>query len=79
MAQQGGKTQAGTWIGFVLIMLWCLFPVAWIISLSFKSEGETGAGSPQFLPKDPTFDNYTAILTSERPRFDFGSAPRGRV
>ncbi len=62
MAQQGGKTQVGTWIGFVLIMLWCLFPVAWIVSLSFKSEGETGAGSPQFLPKEPTFDNYKAII-----------------
>ena len=62
MAKQTGKTQVGTWIGFVLIMLWCLFPVAWIISLSFKSEGETGAGSPQFLPKEPTFDNYKAII-----------------
>ena len=62
MAKQDGKTQVGTWIGFALIMLWCLFPVAWIISLSFKSEGETGAGSAQFLPKEPTFDNYKAII-----------------
>jgi multiple sugar transport system permease protein len=62
MAQQTGKTQIGTWIGFALIMLWCLFPVAWIISLSFKSEGETAAGSAQFLPKEPTFDNYKAII-----------------
>jgi len=60
--KQTGKTAVGTWIGFVLIMLWCLFPVAWIISLSFKSEGETAAGSAQFLPKDPTFANYTAII-----------------
>jgi multiple sugar transport system permease protein len=57
-----GKNAVGTWIGFILIMLWCLFPVAWIISLSFKSEGETAAGSPQFLPKEPTFANYKAIL-----------------
>ena len=56
------KTTIGTWIGFVLIMLWCLFPVAWIVSLSFKSEGETATGSAQFLPKDPTFANYSAIL-----------------
>ncbi|CUR56848.1 putative carbohydrate transport permease protein [metagenome] len=56
------KTTIGTWIGFILIMLWCLFPVAWIISLSFKSEGETATGSAQFLPKDPTLDNYSAIL-----------------
>ena len=56
------KTTIGTWIGFALIMLWCLFPVAWIVSLSFKSEGETATGSAQFLPKDPTFANYSAIL-----------------
>ena len=56
------KTTVGTWIGFLLIMLWCLFPVAWIISLSFKSESETATGSPQFLPDDPTIDNYKAIL-----------------
>jgi multiple sugar transport system permease protein len=59
---KSGATTIGTWVGFVLILLWCLFPVAWIISLSFKSEGETGAGSPQFLPKEPTVDNYKAIL-----------------
>lgn len=57
-----GKTTIGTWIGFIAIMLWCLFPVAWIVSLSFKSEGETATGSAQFLPNDPTFDNYGAIL-----------------
>ncbi|KRF36758.1 carbohydrate ABC transporter permease [Nocardioides sp. Soil805] len=56
------KTGIGTWIGFALIMIWCLLPVVWIISLSFKSLAETTAGSPQFLPKDPTLDNYSAIL-----------------
>src|SRR6478752_1157860 len=56
-----GKTKIGTWVGFLLILVWCLFPVAWILSLSFKSEGETAVGSPQFLPKDPTFDNYKAL------------------
>ena len=25
------------WIGFIVILIWCLLPVAWIISLSFKS------------------------------------------
>ena len=56
------KTGIGTWIGFALIMIWCLLPVAWIISLSFKSVEETSAGSAQFLPKDPTMENYSAIL-----------------
>lgn len=53
----------GTAIGFVLILVWCLLPVVWIISLSFKSAAETGVGSPQFLPKDPTLQNYRDILT----------------
>src|SRR5687767_9911758 len=56
------KTNAGTWIGFVLILVWCLLPVVWIISLSFKGPGETGAGSPQFLPSEPTLQNYRDIL-----------------
>jgi multiple sugar transport system permease protein len=49
-------------VGFLLILIWCLLPVAWIISLSFKGPTETAAGSPQFLPKEPTTQNYTDIL-----------------
>jgi multiple sugar transport system permease protein len=56
------KAGIGTWVGFALIMIWCLLPVAWIISLSFKSVEETSTGSAQFLPKDPTGENYSAIL-----------------
>ncbi|MGH3507166.1 MAG: carbohydrate ABC transporter permease [Nocardioidaceae bacterium] len=52
------KTRFGTWLGFVAILIWCLLPVAWIISLSFKSVAETTTGSPQFLPEDPTTQNY---------------------
>jgi multiple sugar transport system permease protein len=56
------RNLVGTWVGFVLILVWCLLPVAWIISLSFKSVDETGVGSPQFLPEDPTLQNYRDIL-----------------
>ena len=56
------KTTVGTWIGFIVIMVWCLLPVAWIVSLSFKSLAETTVGSPQFLPKDPTLENYKVLL-----------------
>jgi multiple sugar transport system permease protein len=30
------KTSVATWIGFIVILVWCLLPVAWIVSLSFK-------------------------------------------
>ncbi len=66
------KTAVGTWVGFVLILVWCLLPVAWIISLSFKSVEETGVGSPQFLPKDPTWQNYKDIIDNP----DFTAALR---
>lgn len=62
MAANDARTKAGTWIGFILILVWCLLPVVWIISLSFKGPSETAAGSPQFLPQDWTLQNYDDIL-----------------
>jgi multiple sugar transport system permease protein len=56
-----GKMGPLHWIGFVGIMIWCLLPVAWIVSLSFKPVAEVTAGSPQFLPKDATWENYKTL------------------
>jgi multiple sugar transport system permease protein len=56
------KTGAGTYAGFVVILVWCLLPIAWIISLSFKSAQETSTGSPHFLPQDFTWANYKVLL-----------------
>lgn len=55
----------GRWIGFVIILVWCLLPVAWIISLSLKPVAETNTGSPQFLPKTWTLQNYRDVLANE--------------
>jgi trehalose/maltose transport system permease protein len=60
-----GKMGIGHWIGFVAIMIWCLLPVAWIVSLSLKPEAEVTTGSPQFLPKDATLDNYSSIFEND--------------
>lgn len=61
-AANATRDKVGTWVGFVLILVWCLLPVVWILSLSFKGTDETAAGSPQFLPKDATLQNYRDIL-----------------
>ena len=58
------RTKIGTWAGFLFILVWCLLPVVWIISLSFKGPKETAVGSPQFLPKEPTLQNYTDIFNN---------------
>ena len=58
------STGVGTWIGFAAILIWCLLPVAWIISLSFKPVSETTVGSPQFLPETWTIQNYKDIIAN---------------
>jgi multiple sugar transport system permease protein len=56
------KIGPGAIAGFIVTLVWCLLPVAWIISLSFKSLDETTTGSAQFLPKHATWDNYKVLL-----------------
>ena len=58
------KLGPSTIIGMIAILIWCLLPVAWIVSLSFKPVEETATGSPQFLPKDPTFDVYQEVFAN---------------
>jgi multiple sugar transport system permease protein len=43
-----------------LIILYCLFPVAWLTSLSLKAPADLN--DRQFLPTDPSFENYKQIL-----------------
>lgn len=59
------RTKFGTGAGFVVILVWCLLPIAWILSLSFKPVSETTTGSPQFLPKDWTIQNYKDVLQND--------------
>jgi multiple sugar transport system permease protein len=59
------KLSPGVIIGAVLILVWCLLPIAWILSLSFKPVRETAAGSPQFLPKEFTWDNFSSVLQND--------------
>ena len=48
-------------VGGVVIVIYALFPVAWIVSLSFKAPSDLANG--QFLPSDVTWGNYSTILT----------------
>jgi len=63
---RSSRAKVGTIIGFIFILLWCLLPIAWIVSLSLKPVEETATGSPQFLPKEATIDNYQSVLKDEQ-------------
>jgi multiple sugar transport system permease protein len=49
------------WIGGAVIVLYALFPIAWIISISFKAPADIANG--QFLPSNFDSVNYSTILT----------------
>ena len=59
------KLSPGVILGSILILVWCLLPVVWMISLSFKPQAETATGSPQFLPKEWTWDNFSSVLQND--------------
>jgi multiple sugar transport system permease protein len=55
------RERTGWYIGGLLIVVYCLFPVAWIVSLSMKAPTDLTNG--QFLPTKATLDNYREIFT----------------
>ncbi|QGQ20094.1 ABC transporter permease subunit [Cellulomonas sp. JZ18] len=59
----GSRTKVWWWVGGLLIILYCLFPVAWIVSLSLKAPSDLDNGS--FLPTQVTWQNYQLILTGQ--------------
>jgi multiple sugar transport system permease protein len=62
-------------IGIALVVLYALFPVIWLISLSLKSPDAIGTDT-NFFPKDPTFQNYNDLFTGES---DFPEALRNSL
>lgn len=63
--------KVGMVAGAGLILVWCLLPVVWIISLSFKSQDAVRAGSPGFLPREgggAGWDNYISVIENDQFR-----------
>jgi multiple sugar transport system permease protein len=48
-------------IGAVVIVIYALFPVGWIVSLSFKSQSDLT--DRNFLPRHASWDNYREIFS----------------
>ncbi len=58
----GRKTSNWWTAAGIVILLWALFPLAWMASLSFKDPTTFQSGTPQFLPKEWTFENYRTVF-----------------
>jgi multiple sugar transport system permease protein len=57
-----GTREYTTWSAIIaLVIVFAMFPVLWIISLSFKTPATVGDG--RLVPKEWTFDNYKGLFT----------------
>ena len=61
-----GTREYALWsIGLLLVLLFSVFPVLWIISLSLKHPGTISDGETfweRFVPQEVTFDNYKGLF-----------------
>jgi multiple sugar transport system permease protein len=60
--QRSLRARLGTYGGPILVILWTLFPVLWILSLSFKPE--SGINNQKFLPDTFTLENYRTVFNT---------------
>ncbi|SEF17545.1 carbohydrate ABC transporter permease [Jiangella alba] len=62
-----GQLSRGTkvwwWVAGIAVIVYALFPVAWIVSLSFKTPSDLATG--EFLPTNWVGDNYDSILRGD--------------
>jgi multiple sugar transport system permease protein len=57
------KTSPWWTVWGVLILVWAFFPLAWMVSLSFKDPASFRASTPQFLPEKWTWKNYDTVFS----------------
>ncbi|MFI5891515.1 carbohydrate ABC transporter permease [Actinoplanes sp. NPDC051513] len=76
MAGTDGRKVSNWWtVWGVLILVWALFPLLWMFSLSFKDPDTFRSAAPTFFPKDWVWDNYKTVFTDSL----FTSALRNSV
>ena len=59
----GRKTSNWWTVWGLLILVWALFPLLWMVSLSFKDPDTFRSAAPTFFPKDWVWDNYKTVFT----------------
>lgn len=57
-------TKAGLYVVYAIVSLFFLFPILWVLSLSFKTVPELFEVPPSLLPDQIGFENYRHALVS---------------
>jgi multiple sugar transport system permease protein len=59
----GARQRTLWWVAGVVVVVYALFPVAWIVSLSLRTSSDIATN--RFLPQDVTWGNYEGILVGD--------------
>src|SRR5919112_4462174 len=58
-----GATPWWMWVAIAAIVVFCLFPFYWLVSLSLKTGADLGDSS--LIPPNPTLANYKSIFQND--------------
>jgi multiple sugar transport system permease protein len=66
---RGGGNLLGIarWIFLALVVAFAVLPMAWMFSTSIKSEFAATQQPPQWIPDEPTFEQYVTLLSPANP------------
>ena len=60
----GGRRVSHWWtVWGLLILVWALFPLLWMVSLSFKDPSTFRSSTPTFFPKQWVWTNYKTVFS----------------
>ncbi len=53
------------YLALVVALVFFLFPIVWMVSMSFKLPGEYLHNPPVLLPQHPTFNHYVNVMQAK--------------
>ncbi len=57
-------TRVGLYLVYAVVIVFFLFPIFWVLSMSLKSVPQLFATPPVWFPLDPQFENYTYVINN---------------
>jgi multiple sugar transport system permease protein len=57
-----GVRTALRYVVLVIVLVFCLFPILWVIGTSLKLPGEYLRNPPVWIPQEPTFNHYQNVM-----------------
>lgn len=63
-AQAERMTRAVLYLAYAVIVVFFLFPIFWVLSMSLKTVPQLFATPPVWFPLDPQFENFTYVINN---------------